>query len=465
MNFWVVSVLMVVAGLLGWVYRGRQVRSENPAPERAAAETEDSPPRPAADGEPIAVSIDELERLKGELARVHQELREARERQVEREPPSVSESRGEASSEPTALSKPSPSGELTDAAEPADSSESAQSSAPTDAAAPADSSNPTRRGRSVDAAGPTDSSKPTQRGKPRDAAQQTDSAEAAGEKRETQTPVSRVPPPPRRGARSISEDERRLAAAQDQARFTAIQLAASRTEVQQLQARLKRANEVIRRKTELLRQAELRLGASRSPSVRPSAPPRSSPQASLVALTPSAPDSAQPSRAAEPQSEAAEPRAQELERSLKQAQLESERRAERIEALLEEVRELRQRLGSLLPEPATAPVLLDAPTQGAPDDLKRLRGVGPKVQRLLNQLGVYYFWQIAAWKPEHVRYVERHLLQLRGRIERDEWCQQAAALADAEGEGGATTSATVPVATTGGGTARAARASTTAKSR
>src|SRR5690606_32443368 len=41
--------------------------------------------------------------------------------------------------------------------------------------------------------------------------------------------------------------------------------------------------------------------------------------------------------------------------------------------------------------------LLNAPIGGQPDDLKKIKGIGPKLELLLNQNGIYHFHQIAAW--------------------------------------------------------------------
>lgn len=73
------------------------------------------------------------------------------------------------------------------------------------------------------------------------------------------------------------------------------------------------------------------------------------------------------------------------------------------------------------------PALLDAP-QGAADDLKLIKGVGPKLEEKLNALGVWHFSQIAAWSAAEVVWVDDQL-SFRGRIERDEWISQAKTLA------------------------------------
>ena len=75
------------------------------------------------------------------------------------------------------------------------------------------------------------------------------------------------------------------------------------------------------------------------------------------------------------------------------------------------------------------PERLDAPRAGqAADDLKRIAGVGPKLEGLLNEMGFYHFDQIAAWTPAEVAWVDARL-KFKGRIERDSWIAQAAALA------------------------------------
>lgn len=63
-----------------------------------------------------------------------------------------------------------------------------------------------------------------------------------------------------------------------------------------------------------------------------------------------------------------------------------------------------------------------------PDDLKTISGIGPKVEEVLNKLGVWSFAQIAAWSDKEIAWVEDHL-QLKGRIGRDDWIGQAAGFA------------------------------------
>jgi peptide/nickel transport system ATP-binding protein len=64
----------------------------------------------------------------------------------------------------------------------------------------------------------------------------------------------------------------------------------------------------------------------------------------------------------------------------------------------------------------------------APDDLKRISGIGPRIEALLNGLGIYKYEQIAAWEKAECDWIDGYL-NFRGRIERDDWVRQAAALA------------------------------------
>ena len=71
----------------------------------------------------------------------------------------------------------------------------------------------------------------------------------------------------------------------------------------------------------------------------------------------------------------------------------------------------------------------DGPTDGAPDDLKQIKGIGPKFEGDLNTKGIYYFKQIGAWKAADVKMVESVIDSIPGRIKRDEWVKQAKVLA------------------------------------
>ena len=62
------------------------------------------------------------------------------------------------------------------------------------------------------------------------------------------------------------------------------------------------------------------------------------------------------------------------------------------------------------------------------DDLKRIKGIGPKNEDALNELGIYTFKQIAEWTPSNVDWVE-DFMSFPGRIEREDWIGQAKLLA------------------------------------
>lgn len=80
-------------------------------------------------------------------------------------------------------------------------------------------------------------------------------------------------------------------------------------------------------------------------------------------------------------------------------------------------------------KPAAAPELLAAPRGGKADDLKQIKGVGPKLEALLNSVGVWHFDQIASWKARDIAFVDEKMVGFHGRITRDEWVKQAKILA------------------------------------
>ena len=73
--------------------------------------------------------------------------------------------------------------------------------------------------------------------------------------------------------------------------------------------------------------------------------------------------------------------------------------------------------------------LLVEPAFGNEDDLEVVNGIGPMLGELLNEIGVYYYWQIAEWGPAEIEWVDNKLEHFKGRIERDEWVSQAKELA------------------------------------
>lgn len=75
------------------------------------------------------------------------------------------------------------------------------------------------------------------------------------------------------------------------------------------------------------------------------------------------------------------------------------------------------------------PAALEAARGGKADDLKKIKGVGPKMEALLNSLGFFHFDQVAAWTPAELAWVDDNLEGFKGRATRDEWVAQAKILA------------------------------------
>jgi len=67
------------------------------------------------------------------------------------------------------------------------------------------------------------------------------------------------------------------------------------------------------------------------------------------------------------------------------------------------------------------------------DDLKELSGVGPALEKKLHEEGVTTFAQIAAWGPKEIEHFDERL-SFKGRIERENWVEQAKELAKGDKE-------------------------------
>ena len=72
------------------------------------------------------------------------------------------------------------------------------------------------------------------------------------------------------------------------------------------------------------------------------------------------------------------------------------------------------------------PAAMERPAE--PDDLKLISGIGPKIEGILHDLGIWQFAQIAKWKKAERQWVDGYL-RFSGRIDRDDWVTQAKALA------------------------------------
>ena len=71
------------------------------------------------------------------------------------------------------------------------------------------------------------------------------------------------------------------------------------------------------------------------------------------------------------------------------------------------------------------PKTLKAARKSGADDLKRIKGVGPKLEKLLNSLGFFHFDQVASWSENEMAWVDQNLEGFKGRATRDNWVAQA----------------------------------------
>jgi predicted flap endonuclease-1-like 5' DNA nuclease len=77
---------------------------------------------------------------------------------------------------------------------------------------------------------------------------------------------------------------------------------------------------------------------------------------------------------------------------------------------------------------ASKPAGIDAPQGVGADDLKKIKGIGPKTEELLNRMGYFHFHQIAEWTNADVAWIDQNLINNKGRAGRDEWVGQAKVL-------------------------------------
>jgi predicted flap endonuclease-1-like 5' DNA nuclease len=66
------------------------------------------------------------------------------------------------------------------------------------------------------------------------------------------------------------------------------------------------------------------------------------------------------------------------------------------------------------------------------DALTTLKGLGPKAESRLQDLGVTRFEQIAAWTVQDVEAIDAQMGAFKGRIQRDRWVEQAKLLANGD---------------------------------
>ena len=80
--------------------------------------------------------------------------------------------------------------------------------------------------------------------------------------------------------------------------------------------------------------------------------------------------------------------------------------------------------------PVAKPEALKGPRETGADDLKQIKGVGPKLEALLNSMGFYHFDQVAKWTEAEVAWVDENLEGFKGRVSRDGWVEQARTLSE-----------------------------------
>ena len=74
------------------------------------------------------------------------------------------------------------------------------------------------------------------------------------------------------------------------------------------------------------------------------------------------------------------------------------------------------------------PPQVDTQVQDA-DNLMQLKGVGPRLAKMLYEMGIGKFEQIASWTDADIARIESHLGPFSGRIVSDNWVEQAQFLA------------------------------------
>lgn len=62
------------------------------------------------------------------------------------------------------------------------------------------------------------------------------------------------------------------------------------------------------------------------------------------------------------------------------------------------------------------------------DDLKKVKGIGPVMERILNENGCYHFKQLANFSQKDIEWISAAIATFPDRIERDRWVEQAQSL-------------------------------------
>ena len=78
------------------------------------------------------------------------------------------------------------------------------------------------------------------------------------------------------------------------------------------------------------------------------------------------------------------------------------------------------------------PRTMKAPRKSGADDLKLIKGIGPKLEKTVNSMGFFHFDQIAKWGQDELAWIDQNLEGFKGRASRDSWVDQAQKLARGE---------------------------------
>jgi NADH-quinone oxidoreductase subunit E len=68
---------------------------------------------------------------------------------------------------------------------------------------------------------------------------------------------------------------------------------------------------------------------------------------------------------------------------------------------------------------------LKAAKKGTADDLQIIEGIGPALEKLLHELGIFHVVQIAQWGEAEIAWIDANLKGFKGRATRDKWVAQA----------------------------------------
>lgn len=79
------------------------------------------------------------------------------------------------------------------------------------------------------------------------------------------------------------------------------------------------------------------------------------------------------------------------------------------------------------------PPTLAQPRGAGADNLKQIKGIGPKIEASLYAMGIFHIDQIAGWSKANVDWVDAQL-SFKGRIRRERWVEQALELSAANAD-------------------------------